>query len=73
MYLERYCYYKDKMKEEKEKPIYGTGTVHIDDNNALRIRIKKKLAKETIFKNKDEVKVTYYPIERKLVVKRLED
>lgn len=62
----------------EEKPKVERGTLHFaksEKDGGVIIRIFKGIRKEPdfIFKDKDTLKIEYYPIERKIVIRRDED
>jgi len=55
----------------KDEPIKELGKIFIDKDGAFRVYISKKIAKQTNFKNKQRVKIYYYPIEKRIVIEEL--
>jgi len=56
----------------EEKTIKDLGRIYIDKDGAIRLYIGKSLAKKAHYKHGDRVKITYNPIEKKLIIEDLE-
>ena len=56
-----------------DNKIYGTGRIHIDKHDALKIRSEQKFSKKTVFENTDKVQLIYYLEKKELLIKRFKD
>lgn len=54
-----------------EEIIKDLGRIYIDKDGAIRLYIGKSLAKKAHYKHGDRVKISYNPVEKKLIVEDL--
>ena len=54
-----------------EKPIVDIGKVFKDKDGAYRIYVGKQIANAANFENKEKVRVDYYPVEKKIVIRKI--